>query len=1058
MKMKILNSIVILAMVLSLPVIATRSAYSPEGVSVKPRIAIGAQTPSGEHLVMPRDEIILADLTELGRISSLSSEDDVKAAVAQYKTAFAKKSDTWVNPQMEEQAIAREDQLSSAPMAAQAVQPVSVSIFTLAVDFDTTGETVYFDDVFSELGCEEGALPVSDTLSGPAVGTIPYPAPADNNTLWYDPSLYTTDPASFYNDMIFGYDGVGRVRADEAARGETGADILTDPRDGLPGIDLTGYTVQDYYDHVAGAGNVILNGNTFGWVTVDHPEAYYGADSCGGSHYGGAWTFDGSTYTSIPVSTLVKDAVEKFNAENPGFDWTQFDQNGDHIMDTFWIIYAGVGQEAGGGALGEFALWSHSSDVRYYFPGGIYAGDGIYVGPYTMQPETADVGVMTEEFGHNVFGLPDLYVTDTQGSIAFWSTMESGSWGGYLGGSMPVGMPLWFRMIAWCDTGPCNWQNPMLIRNYDDPSADVTLRQLESQTLDLAREDWGPTTPAGATYKGVRINLPDAVQEVYNEAGTGNAAWSGLGNYMDISLATTVAVPASGDMILTFDSYWDIEECGLTACDYGYFEVDAGSGWVALDDVGSYFSTEAPLGPGLDGTDGDTLAFNLSAYAGTTVGIRLRYVTDPAANGAGWWADNVMMGLTPVDAFESATAPNTFPGWTNNGWQVVPFTKYHTQYYLVEWRNATKYDQSVRTAYITTDSGDNLWKVERVPYNIPGALIYFRNTRYSNTYSQGGNAFDPPSYGPKYQLLLVDMNYMPMTLWPKYASILNARVGSYDATLSLDDTDPFTISQVYRAAGNRVGPFNFPAKDAVTNFNDAQQYYSGWFIYSGGWYLGYDDSTVIPARDLYSASMWDLPGNPWGSWMLGEPDGTSWVGSGKPGDDSVQYGVNIDLLDQGADGEFGVLRFRNHSVDFISGMTSAVDGSYFDITYTTDVINQSPQIVYNVAANFELDPLCEYTGSSAVSSKGDSQYISYSVGHVIWQIPEDGLDIGETVTLEVTCQTPRRRLPDGSYDFGEADAWITGNDGQIERGPWEFYFYDETSLSGFAFGFPVIVR
>ena len=126
----------------------------------------------------------------------------------------------------------------------------------------------------------------------------------------------------------------------------------------------------------------------------------------------------------------------------------------------------------------------------------------------------------------------------------------------------------------------------------------------------------------------------------------------------------------------------------MTACDYGYFEVDAGSGWVALDDVGSYFSTEAPLGPGLDGSDSDTLGFDLSAYAGTTVGIRFRYVTDPAANGAGWWADNVMIGSTLVDAFESATAPNTFPGWTNNGWQVVPFTKYHTQYYLVEWRNA----------------------------------------------------------------------------------------------------------------------------------------------------------------------------------------------------------------------------------------------------------------------------------------------------------------------------------------------------------------------------------
>jgi len=41
-----------------------------------------------------------------------------------------------------------------------------------------------------------------------------------------------------------------------------------------------GVTVQDYYDRVAGFGNVILSGMVKGWVTVDHPEAYYGADTC----------------------------------------------------------------------------------------------------------------------------------------------------------------------------------------------------------------------------------------------------------------------------------------------------------------------------------------------------------------------------------------------------------------------------------------------------------------------------------------------------------------------------------------------------------------------------------------------------------------------------------------------------------------------------------------------------------------------------------------------------------------------------------------------------------
>ena len=52
-----------------------------------------------------------------------------------------------------------------------------------------------------------------------------------------------------------------------------------------------------------------------------------------------------------------------------------------------------------------------------------------------MQPETSEVGVLAEEFGHNFFGLPDLYTTDVDNSVGFWSIMAGGAWGGYLGGT-----------------------------------------------------------------------------------------------------------------------------------------------------------------------------------------------------------------------------------------------------------------------------------------------------------------------------------------------------------------------------------------------------------------------------------------------------------------------------------------------------------------------------------------------------------------------------------------------------------------------------------------------
>ena len=184
--------------------------------------------PVATHLVMPRDEIILAELTEVGQnLRPRPQRKRSKPPSLSIKQLLPRNPIPGLIRRWKKKAMAREGQLSSAPMAAQAVQPVNVTIFTLAVDFDNYPPVKPFISMMSfhdPDGCDDGAPPVSDTFSGPLVGTIPYPDPVDNNTLWYDPSLYTEDAGdpSWYNDLIFGYDGVGRVRADEAARGETG--------------------------------------------------------------------------------------------------------------------------------------------------------------------------------------------------------------------------------------------------------------------------------------------------------------------------------------------------------------------------------------------------------------------------------------------------------------------------------------------------------------------------------------------------------------------------------------------------------------------------------------------------------------------------------------------------------------------------------------------------------------------------------------------------------------------------------------------------------------------
>ena len=710
--------------------------------------------------------------------------------------------------------------------------------------------------------------------------------------------------------------------------------------------------------------------------------------------------------------------------------WKKYDANHDGVVDTFWLMYAGVGQESGGGALGEYALWSHSSDLRGYsrWQNGfkVYEGDpattadDIVIGPYTMQPENTDLGVIVEEFGHNFFGLPDLYTNDADNSIGFWSEMAGGSWAGYLGGATPVGMPLWFRMIAVCGTDsegnyvPCNWQQPMQTVAYNTPAAEYAIGQLED-------------TPAGVN-KGYRINMPPIVETIPNQAGAGKGAYTGSGiDDTWFRLDREVAVPATGSAILTFASYWKIED----GWDYGYVYVKDGANWTMLDDLDGKFAEDDPngnnLGHGLTGAGQAVLRFDLSAYKGKTVTIRLAYKTDAASTEAGWWVDDVRLDETLVDDFAAATEPNTFPGWTNSGWTVVPTTKNYSNYYLVEWRSTTKYDSMLRTAYHTTYNDVDGWRVDRVPYNIPGALIYYRNAKYFNTYALLPNQFDGPSIGPKYQLLAVDVNPAPLRIDPggTYSTtVFTTRRSSYDAALTLQPSEAFTLTGLVTADGNITQNFPIASKPAVTSFNDTKGYYAG--FYTGTpcpvgrvCYAAQADSAVIPARDTYTTRITRYDGTPYYAYF-GRTVAGSELGSGYPGDNNVQYGLNIDLLSKSADNTTATLRISNYSVDMVSTAPAITGPGAFETTYHTWVRNSGTEIATNVAVTYTLDTSLSLVSFEASAGTASAATKSWSI---------DSLAPGQVVTLTVkaagTSLAPRYLT-----------TRIDGFDGKITRGPW----------------------
>jgi len=171
----------------------------------------------------------------------------------------------------------------------------------------------------------------------------------------------------------------------------------------------------------------VVTGTVAGWYRM--PELY--------SYY-----VDGQRgFGSYPhnAQKLAEDAVY---AADPDVDYSEFDNNGDGMVEALFVIHAGPGYEdTGNPNYIHSHAWTLRSPVNL---------DGVALYRYSMEPEEmasgelVRIGVFCHEFGH-VLGLPDLYDTDySSDGLGAWSLMASGSWGG--GGKTPC------HFDGWCKT------------------------------------------------------------------------------------------------------------------------------------------------------------------------------------------------------------------------------------------------------------------------------------------------------------------------------------------------------------------------------------------------------------------------------------------------------------------------------------------------------------------------------------------------------------------------------------------------------------------------------
>jgi Immune inhibitor A-like, MAM domain len=139
--------------------------------------------------------------------------------------------------------------------------------------------------------------------------------------------------------------------------------------------------------------------------------------------------------------------------------------------------------------------------------------------------------------------------------------------------------------------------------------------------------------------------------------------FSGNANSTDAAAVTSITVP-SASPTLTFLAKYGAE----AGFDYGYVGISTDGGSTYTNIKGDK-TVDGPLGPGLNGTtDGfEPHTYDLTAYAGQTVLLNIRYVSDGGVNEGGLLVDDVKVGGTLVsdgsslDVFKSPSQVKPTP-------------------------------------------------------------------------------------------------------------------------------------------------------------------------------------------------------------------------------------------------------------------------------------------------------------------------------------------------------------------------------------------------------------
>jgi immune inhibitor A len=582
--------------------------------------------------------------------------------------------------------------------------------------------------ILSEFG-DQGSGKLG-TTPGPLHNEIPEPDRAVNNSTHWAPAFETP----YYEDLFFG-------------EGESFADF---------------YTKQS-------SGQYTVAGEVSDWVKVPGNASTYGDNSV--EDFGGAWQFIEDTGNAwYDAQVAAGKTADEITAELATFDvWDRYDADADGnfdepdgYLDHFQAVHAGEGEDAGGGAQGEDAIWSHrwyvnSTDYGVTGPenakfGGAQIGNtGFWIGDYTVEAENGGLGVFAHEYAHDL-GLPDLY--DTAGgenSTAFWSVMSSGSWlntGGDDIGTTPNYMGPWEKLqLGWLDYSLVS----------EGQSGSFTLSPAALQAADQEQ--------------ALVIDVPDQeVETTYTAPASGASMWwTSSADDLNTTLTRTLDLTGVRSATVTAKAWYDIE----AGYDYLYAEYrTAGGDWTQIGALS-------------DTSNGKWTTLRYTVPGGGDVKFRFRYQSDGGVHLAGAFIDDITVksGGTTLLTDDVESGDN---GWVAaGGFKQTSGTEVSSgdRYYLAENRTYVGYDATLEVGpYQFSKSLTAPDWVERFPFQ-DGLLVWAIDETYTDN-----NTIEHQGHG---LVLPVDARPAKFT-YPDGTAPSNRRQ-PFDATFGLQETDVVSL-------------------------------------------------------------------------------------------------------------------------------------------------------------------------------------------------------------------------------------------------------------------------